>query len=198
MSNHIVRLAVEHPHAGLVAIEKQGSTLRLSYKDREQFIEWNVPEPLIAVGSEEGELCFTFSLANDARLKKKLYFNDGAFSFRIPDGISYFLTCEISTFPFSFFQAREGSCITFIHPAASVNLQVNIDKTVCEDAATKKYFTDYTLISGNLRKSCRLYAGDDITIGEYWLCQSPKATSWPVFLINNHAMDKQQVARLCP
>ncbi len=198
MNNSIVSVTINHPQAGLVTVEKQESTLKLSYADNEQCIEWNVPEPLIAVSSEEGHLCFTYSLTDNAVLKKKLYFIEGAFTFRIPDGISYYTSTEVETLPHVFFQAREGSSVIFNHPPSAVNLQVYIEKTGCAEADGKKYFTEYTFISGNRRRHCRLYAGDSITVGDYWICQSPRATTWPVFLVNDCALEAQQVANICP
>lgn len=198
MNNSIVSFTITHPQAGLVTVEKQEGAIKIFYPGNEQRIEWNVPEPLIAIGSEKGHLCFTYSLSDNAVLKKKIYFNNGVFTFLIPDGISYYTTCHVESLPFVFFHAREGSSVIFNHPPSTVNLQVDIEEVACEDSARKIYFTDYTFISGNLKKSCRLYAGDSITIGDYWICQSPRATSWPVFLINNYAMKNEQVAHFCP
>lgn len=198
MKNFILKFTIIHPQAGLVTVEKQGGALQISYPGNEQRIEWNVPEPLIAISNEDGELCFTYRLSDKATLKKKLYFNNGSFIFRIPDGISYYISCDIENLPFVFFQAREGSSVVLNYPHSMVNLQVNIEKTVCENSISKIYFTEYTFICGNVRKNCRLYAGDSITIGEYWIYQSPRATSWPVFLVNNHAMENEQVDNCCP
>ncbi|CAE1147823.1 hypothetical protein ACWA06_04765 [Serratia rhizosphaerae] len=198
MNIPIISLTINHPLAGVVSIEKQDSALLLSYQGSEQLIEWNIPEPLIAVGSVEGELCFTFFMADNAILKKKLYFNGDRFWFCIPDGISYYLNCEITSFPFPFFQAREGASIMFQALSATVNLQVDIEMTSKNSSGNNNYFTEYTLRSGNLKKSCRLYAGDHVVIGEYWFYQSPRATSWPVFLISNCALEPQYVGLCCP